>query len=116
MTKKAIRSLDGEQKLVIDDFLMAEEMKRQTINIKLLVPAPLDGVTPECLFVFSCGHNYSSHILQEEVLPELESRLQPLPNTARMLKEVYNADSPSIHLACPRCLLEYLKIHTDMVM
>nr|CAD7419212.1 unnamed protein product [Timema poppensis] len=77
---------------------------RQTLQ-KLLVPAPPDGgVTPECLFVFSCGHNYSSHILQEEVLPELESRLQPLPNTARMLKEVYNTDSPSIHLACPRSI------------
>ncbi|XP_066992544.2 uncharacterized protein ca [Anabrus simplex] len=73
----------------------------------------IPGSCPDQLFVFSCGHRYGSEAFKQTVLPEMESGLlqlhHPLPHTARLLRGVFSTSTPSIHLACPRCLLGHLQ-------
>ncbi|XP_063216868.1 uncharacterized protein LOC134527844 isoform X2 [Bacillus rossius redtenbacheri] len=65
--------------------------------------------SPEQLYVFSCGHHYSADGLKRELDAGLRGLTQPLPNTARMLQEVFSMDAPSLHLACPSCVLAFLQ-------
>ncbi|KAJ9601762.1 hypothetical protein L9F63_000054, partial [Diploptera punctata] len=70
----------------------------------------------EQLLAFSCGHRYGRSVFHQSVLPELELGLlqmhHPLPNTARVLKGLFDSNSPNLHLACPRCVLSYLQSQT----
>ncbi|XP_021913956.1 uncharacterized protein LOC110827029 isoform X3 [Zootermopsis nevadensis] len=70
----------------------------------------------EQLLAFSCGHHYGQSVFYQSILPELELGLlqlhHPLPNTARVLKGLFGSNSPNLHLACPRCVLSYLRSQT----